>query len=119
MTNRNPYSASFCSETFGRYKLNQIKKTICEVMDLKENVMIARCNKYELVVSRQIYCKLAREILNLTLSEIGKEINRDHATVLHSIKEIDSRLQFDSPSPFLYGKSVKSVYEKCFNRLIN
>lgn len=38
--------------------------------------------------ARQIYCALARSITRMSLAEIGKGVNRDHATVIHSCKVI-------------------------------
>ena len=46
--------------------------------------------KREYTYARAVYCKIAREMSNgaITHSEIGKSINRDHATVMHSIKVV-------------------------------
>ena len=46
--------------------------------------------KREYTYARAVYCKIAREMSNgaITHSEIGKSINRDHATVMHNIKVV-------------------------------
>jgi chromosomal replication initiation ATPase DnaA len=42
----------------------------------------------EVTTARQIYCFVARELTGCSLYEIGKAVNRDHATVLYSINTI-------------------------------
>ena len=43
-----------------------------------------RTNEY--VFARTIYYKLARELTNLSLEEIGSHVNKDHCSVLHNLK---------------------------------
>jgi chromosomal replication initiation ATPase DnaA len=42
----------------------------------------------EVTTARQIYCFIAREMTGCSLYEIGKVVNRDHATVFYSINTI-------------------------------
>ena len=39
---------------------------------------------------------LKREIYKITLEEIGKVFNRDHATMIHSIRKINDLIEVDS-----------------------
>lgn len=55
--------------------------------------------------ARAVYCMVAREMSNgaITYSEIGKTINRDHATIMHTIKVV---------FPFaMREKSFKDLYD--------
>ena len=36
---------------------------------------------------------LVRKLTNLSLPEIGQEFNRDHATVLYSIRKVETGIQ--------------------------
>jgi chromosomal replication initiation ATPase DnaA len=47
-----------------------------------------RSRKREYIYARAIYYKISREIYRKTLSEIGAGVNTNHATVLHSIKNV-------------------------------
>lgn len=47
-----------------------------------------RSRKREYVYARAVYYKIARDMYNKTLSEIGRSVGVDHATVLHSIKNV-------------------------------
>lgn len=50
----------------------------------------------ELVVPRQMYCYIAKKLYpTKILNTIGKEINRDHSSVLHSVKTIKQDMKTD------------------------
>jgi chromosomal replication initiation ATPase DnaA len=40
----------------------------------------------EVTTARQVYCFVARKMTGCSLCEIGRVINRDHSTVLYSIR---------------------------------
>ena len=46
------------------------------------------CRKRHLTYARAVFCKIARESMGMTLSDVGKALNRDHATVMHNIKVV-------------------------------
>jgi len=47
------------------------------------------------VFGRAVLYKILREHLNMTLSDIAKVFNKNHATVLHSLKQLPFLLKFD------------------------
>ena len=47
------------------------------------------------VFGRAILYKILRKHLNMTLSDIAKVFNKNHATVLHSLKQLPFLLKFD------------------------
>lgn len=66
-------------------KLRQLKKQIEVAV---ENRIDTPCRKRHLTYARAVFCKIARESMGMTLSDVGKAINRDHATVMHNIKVV-------------------------------
>lgn len=66
-------------------KLGQLKKQIEIAV---ENRIDTPCRKRHLTYARAVFCKIARESMGMTLSDVGKAINRDHATVMHNIKVV-------------------------------
>ena len=69
------------------------------------------------VFERAIYYKLSKEFTKSSLSEIGRRINKDHATVLHGLKifkkDIKQSKQFSS-----YKKLYENLKQKCELRLL-
>jgi len=51
--------------------------------------------KREILYARHLFCYFARKRTKLSLQEIGNILNRDHATVLHSVKTVKDLLTYD------------------------
>ena len=58
--------------------------------------LINKCRKGELVKVRQITFKFLRDYTNLSLAQIGQFYGKDHATVLHSIKQVKNHYETES-----------------------
>jgi chromosomal replication initiator protein len=43
--------------------------------------------------ARQVAIYLIRKLTNLSTTDIGKELGKDHSTVLHSIKKVETMLK--------------------------
>lgn len=66
----------------------------------------------EVTTARQIYCYIAREKTGYSLSEIGRSINRNHATILYSIKTIKGYIDVgDSAIIDVCRKTISSLDE--------
>ena len=55
------------------------------------------------VEARAVFFKLVREKTDLTLSAMGKLVNRDHATALHGIRVVFPSLEY-------YNKDLHTLY---------
>ena len=87
--------------------LQQIRKEVEKATGIKD--ISVKSRERNLVIARCIYCHLAyRNTLN-SLSKIGKEIKRDHATVLHSINSLKNHL--------LYEPAFKDVFDKLSDQM--
>ena len=85
----------------------QIQEQIIEVIERLHNKKITTKNRRrENVTARAVYAKLCKDIFPyLSLAEIAKPINRDHATVIHMFKAIDNHLKNDNQYINLYKKA--------------
>lgn len=74
--------------------------TICELVSGQFNVSIqdlqSRSRKKSITFPRQIAMYLARKYTEESLADIGRAFNRDHSTVLHSIKVVANQLARDN-----------------------
>ena len=72
------------------------KDTIKQIVENYFEISISRnTRKRQYVEARAIYFKLCREFTQLSLEQIGKSVNRDHASVLHGVKSINTWVQVD------------------------
>lgn len=73
-------------------------KQIRELVELELNTdLINTSRKREIVYARNLYFKLAKDYTNFPYSEIGNEIGKNHATVIHGYKTCtEVMLKFDA-----------------------
>ena len=59
-----------------------------------------KTNQY--VFARTVYYKLAKELTNLPIAEIGRQVNKDHCSVLHNLKNFEEVVK---------RKELKKIYD--------
>tara|TARA_B110000003_G_C16639296_1_gene529545 strand:+ start:1784 stop:2188 length:405 start_codon:yes stop_codon:yes gene_type:complete len=82
------------NETYVVTPFDYIFKGIRKELHVTKEQIISRKRDRNIVEARQMFCLLARRFTKKTSVQIGKAIDRDHATVLYSVASMDSLLQF-------------------------
>ncbi len=77
--------------------------------------LTTQSNKREYVDARNMYYKLSREFINISLEKIGGLVNRNYATVLHGIKSCDDLMSYNKVSK----ENYLILKDKCLNKLEN
>ena len=72
---------------------NLIINQVCKFYSLDESVLRSTLRNKGTTEARQMAIYLVRKLTNLSLPEIGQEFNRDHATVLYSIRKVETGIQ--------------------------
>ncbi len=73
-----------------------IQKKVAEYFDIRVSDMMSKKRPQAISFPRQIAMYLARKLIGCSLPEIGDAFGgRDHTTVLHAVKSIESRLKSD------------------------
>ncbi len=74
-----------------------ILETVCRYFNVSQEDVMGKTRKANVVMVRQLAMFLASRFTKLTMSKIGMYIGgRNHATVLHSIKQIQNHLSTDT-----------------------
>ena len=76
--------------------------------------------KRNFVEARAIYYKLLREISEMTLHAIADTVNKDHATILHSLKSVDDWMRYDTKLADKYKNilyAIDNIDDTDFNSL--
>ncbi len=90
--------------------IHTIKKIVCRHFDVTVADIDSKSRASKVLKPRQISMYLAREILNLPLATIGKEIgNRDHSTVLSSCKKISAEIEKNINTKRLIDKIIEEI----------
>lgn len=96
--------------------MEDIVNIVCDLYNIYPKKIFQDTRKRELTKCRQISMYIARQLTELSLSEIGAYFNKDHATVLHSVKavqkDIDTNRVFKTEVSLLLFKTQKAMYDK-------
>lgn len=87
-----------------RVTVANIQKQVESFYNISHSALIGKKKDRNIAYARQIAMYLCYKLLDITLSSIGKEFNRDHSTVLHSVNIVEEKL-----------KSNRSLFEELEN----
>mgnify|MGYP003626603609 CR=1 FL=1 len=98
--------------------LNQIKEAVEEHLQIK---LSSRTRDREHSDARALYYKLSREFTHHTLHTIGKEVDRDHSSVLHGLnnifmhvdQDLYDQLKIDLQTPRKYFRPNQNINDFC------
>ena len=65
---------------------------VCKFYSIDESSLRGTQRNKGTVEARQVAIYLIRKLTNLSTTEIGEEFNKDHTTMMHSIKKVESAL---------------------------
>ena len=69
---------------------------VCHCLKVSNQVITAKTRLKEAVKARNIVMYLIKKFTDSSLSEIGKYVHRDHATVAHSLNTIEAQMSYDA-----------------------
>lgn len=86
-----------------------IQRTVAEAFGLKAQDLKVKRRTKEIAIPRQVGMYVARELTQLSLSDIGKHFGgKDHSTVIYACKQVEDRMSKDEQ----FKKLVKSIIER-------
>ena len=78
-----------------RVTVPNIQKVVEEFYGISHNALVGKKKDRNIAYARQIAMFLSYKMLDITVSSIGNSFNRDHSTVLHSIKVVEDKLKIN------------------------
>lgn len=96
------------------YAVPFIRKAIIatvEVTGISEKSIKSKTRRAEVTAARQILMHIARKHRKVSYQLLGDIFNRDHSTVIYSVREAENRLQND--------KTFRQLYSRVMNRFTN
>lgn len=89
--------------------LDKILTIACEICQVEKEKISGKDRMKKIVITRQLYCYIAREHFRYNLTEIANSINKDHTTVIHSYRNVKNMLDVDDE---LWSIPYKKIMEK-------
>lgn len=72
-----------------------IAETVSRFYNLDPQLLYGKSRKREISDARQLVMYLAKKSTQMSSTNIGQKLSRDHATVLHACKQIEQRLSIE------------------------
>ena len=72
---------------------NLIISQVCKFYSIDEAVLRGTLRNKGTAEARQVAIYLIRKLTNLSTTEIGKEFDKDHTTIMHSINKVEAMLK--------------------------
>ncbi len=72
-----------------------ITETVSRFYNIDEELIYGKSRKREISDARQLVMFLTKKNTQMSSTNIGQKLNRDHATVLHACKQIEQRLSIE------------------------
>lgn len=89
----------------------EIKEKTIEAVNKVTGVNLTeKTRKFRIVEARMLYYKILKQ-KGYTLTEIANTLNKNHATVLHSLRVFDDIIDYD--------KDLKNKYKKAYSMVNN
>ena len=95
---------------FRGVKLNYLADVISAMFQVSVKDIMARDRRQNVAFARHFLCYIAAKQYNYSGSEIGRQLKRDHTTILHSIKKIEDCVEGGSPEWIV--NAVNSIVRK-------
>lgn len=94
------------SEINKKINPDTILDAIHKVLDVDRELIKTKSRKARIVLARQLFCYLIRYHCSYGVVEAGMFINRDHSTVVHSVKSIANLLHINDKKCLFYLNEV-------------
>ena len=91
-----------------RIDLDAIQRATCDVLHVSRADLCSPRRAPNLVRARQIGMYVARNSTDASLAEIARGFNRDHSTVLHSIRAIEKQIEPGSDT----HRALEAIHER-------
>ena len=73
--------------------ISQIKKVICKYFKISVEDINSKKKSNNIAWPRQVAMYIASELTTLPVTEIGREFNRDHTTILHAKQKVKEEIE--------------------------
>jgi len=91
--------------------LQIIENIVCQHYDINAHDLFKVNRKKEINEARQVFHYMARKYTKSPLSKIGEWSNRNHATVMHSVKSVNNLRETDKKYNAFVGEVEAEIIE--------
>ena len=94
---------------YGQVNMQDVVSGVCSIFSVSQEEMVGQSRRKNIAEARQVAAYLAREVLDMPLSEIGVHLGgRDHTTIMHAHKKVSELLKNDDK----FKRRVDIIYNE-------
>lgn len=94
-------------------RVSEIQAVICEAYSCDVMELTAERRTAPIVRARQVAMYLSKVLTGRSLPEIGRRFGgRDHTTVLHAVRKIAAKVEFNAEAPELFDPELSDLVAK-------
>lgn len=86
---------------------------VCKFYNVDETTLRGTLKNKGTAEARQVAIYLIRKLTNLSTPDIGKEFNRDHSTILHSINKVENTLKSGDETLQTHIRDITANINSC------
>ena len=83
----------FSGGLYKKLTVADIQKEVENFFKISHTDLIGKKRTRNIIYARQIAIYLCRQMLDIAYSDIGKNFNRDHSTVMYSVTNIEEKMK--------------------------
>lgn len=104
-----------CGKTIDQIDIdfNNVIRDVCQYFNIKQDLIYSKRRDRKIVNVRNIIIDLIyyNPFQKYTMAEIGKHLgNRDHTTIINSIKKVNEWVEYDHEFREMYLKAHKIIF---------
>jgi chromosomal replication initiation ATPase DnaA len=109
LLSRSLYGGNYIEETQTvTEEIERMIYIVSETVGVRKSDIQGNCRKKDLAAARHLVCYYLYNVFGLSLTRIGKILNKHHSTVIHALRQHDGRYAFDKEYRDYFDKS--SIY---------
>ncbi len=102
----------FTEKEKNNYSLDEIVSAVSEYYHISTSDIKSKKRSRGIVVTRQVCIHIINRLTDCSSTEIGSYFNKDHSTVLHSLKMIENLFKTDPTLESTIEKIIKKIQKK-------
>jgi hypothetical protein len=97
----------------------EVMRIVCDVFGVTEEAVKGKCRLREIAITRHAYCHLCSSLDPMgTLVSIAETINRDHSTIIHSIKKCNDLRETDFTFAAMFQECIMKLSESTEKEMV-
>ena len=88
-------------------KWTDAMRAVCQIYNITPDDIYSKNRTQHILYARHTFNHICRRTLRMSLESIGRIINRDHSTIIHSVRQTNDLIEYDRQ----FSKTYQQTHE--------